>query len=83
MNKNEILVIINNQTTGELLSKTFNEGSVIKSMDAASDFIYPLEFIGYDDYAIFMRDHRGDWQIVEANDVLAAKQWLACVNRVG
>lgn len=80
MNKSEVMVIINNQATGELLFKTFNEGSTVENMDAASDFIYPLEFAGYDDYAMFMRDHRGDWMIVEANDVSSTERWLAYVN---
>lgn len=80
MNKNEILVIINNQATGELLFKTFDKGTAIENMDAASDFIYPLEFIGYDDYAMFMRDHHGDWMVVEAADVVVAYTWLAYAN---
>ena len=83
MNKNEILVIIVNQATGELLPKTFDEGSVVENLDAASDFIYPLEFIGYNGYAMFMRDHRGDWLIVEAADVVSANAWLTYVNGVG
>lgn len=83
MNKNEVLVIIANRETQELLHETFDEGSIIKSMDAASDFIFPLEFIDYTGYALFMRDHRGDWAIVEAGDMYSLEQWSAYANRVG